>query len=282
MKVKSLSIVVSLVAVVLAASGCASSDASEPVDEECQPAHEFSTLEPGVLKVAAINSLPAFLGLSAEGPFEGFAAELLPLFAEENCLEIEYQPMTGAAAVLELKDGKVDMIGGLIMKTAERGEIFAQTNEVLLYERAAITSQVGYTDVDDLENLTVGVTTGSSVVAPLEAAIGTANIKYYQSYDDADADLVAGRIDATVTPSIPQIAFLASHPDADLEIHILDQDPDYPDLTRTDEGNWPHTKGNTEMTAALDAFYKQIREDGTLKKAIDGYGLNDPFYLDGK
>ncbi|MBL3700714.1 substrate-binding periplasmic protein [Leucobacter luti] len=252
-----------------AGSGEPAQEAGAAVAEDCTPLHEFTTIEPGVLTVAAMNAAPKFHALSDSGPFTGIDATLIPEFAAENCLEVKFKPMTGAAAQLDLREGKSDMFGGLILKTPERAEVFAQTEGSILYETLGITSakDAAYDTVDSLQGKRVGTLSGSYYVEPLKAAYGANNVEEYQSDANAFEDLKAGRIDAVAWQSIQGFNF--TDRDDDYVTKILDDDQKYPELTVLLENNWPHTKGNSAMTAAIDDYYERAKADGTVARVLE-------------
>ncbi len=261
------------------------SEAESSVAEDCTPLHEFPTIESGVLTVAAMNAAPKFHALSDSGPFSGIDAILIPEFAAENCLTVKFKPMTGAAAQLDLREGKSDMFGGLILKTPERAEVFAQAEGSILYETLGFTSAKddAYDTVDSLQGKRIGTLSGSYYVAPLQAAYGAENVEEYQSDSNAFEDLKAGRIDAVAWQSIQGFNF--TDRDSDYVTKILADEPGYPELTVLLENNWPHTKGNTAMTAAIDDYYERAKADGTVARALEENSISElaaDLYINGR
>ncbi|NLS09239.1 amino acid ABC transporter substrate-binding protein [Nesterenkonia sp. MY13] len=255
------------------------------IDEDCEPLHEFPTLEEGVLEVAAMNAPPKFHALSDSGPFEGIDAILITEFAAENCLEVNFKPMTGAAAQLDLSEGNSDLFGGLILKTEERGEVFGQAEGYIIYETVGFTSHVddSFESVDEMEGIRVGTLSGSTYVEPLREAFGADMVEEYQSDTNAFEDLRAGRIDAIGWQSMQGFNF--SEQDEDYVTIIPDEDPDHPELTQLFENNWPHTKDVPELTEAIDDYYERAHEDGTIEEALaenDIDGELADFYLNGR
>lgn len=141
-------------AIAASLTGCAAGGtggATSTVAEDCVPAHEFETIQEGTLTVAAFNSPPKFHALSENGPFEGIDATLISQFAAENCLEVLFKPMTGPAAQLDLQDGKSDVMGGLILKSDARAEVFNQTEGYITLETVGITSNQGIDTIEGLQ-----------------------------------------------------------------------------------------------------------------------------------
>lgn len=283
-------------AALLVLTGCASDSDSEAdaeaeggmagdVEEDCAPLHEFPTIEDGVLTVAAMNAAPKFHALSDSGPFEGIDAVLITEFAEENCLEVHFKPMTGAGAQLDLSEGNSDLFGGLILKTPERGEVFGQSEGYVIYETLGITSATedSFDTLGSMEGVTIGTLSGSYYVEPLKEAFGAENIEEYQSDSNAFADLEAGRVDAVAWQSMQGFNF--SDREEGYETIILDDDPDYPELTVLLENNWPHTKDVPEFTEAIDDYYTRAKEDGTVQQVLEDNDITPDaadFYINGR
>lgn len=274
---------VASLAILASATACGDANATPAatVDPSCTPVHQFPTVKEGVLTVAAFNSPPKFHALSNSGPFKGIDAALIGQFAEENCLTVNFKPMTGPAAQLDLKDGKSDIMGGLILKSEARGEIFGQTEGYITYETVGIVSNKGYKSVDDLQGKRVGVISGSTYAEPMKEAIGAELVEEYQSDANAFEDLAAGRVDALAVQTMQGNYLSKTKPE--FATQVIEEDADYPILTGQLENNWPHTKGVPELTAAIDDFYKRVKDDGTAAKVLKDNGLeNIDFYLKGR
>lgn len=268
----------------LLVAGCSSGSGSggeATVAEDCTPLHEFETIQEGTLTVAAFNSPPKFHALSDSGPYEGIDATLISAFAAENCLEVNFKPMTGPAAQLDLRDGKSDLMGGLILKSPERAEVFNQSEGYITLETVGITSSTGIDSIDGLADKRAGVISGSTYAEPLKEALGAANVEEYQSDVNAFEDLKAGRIDAIVWQTMQ--GRYHSRTDEEYETLVVVEDENQPVLTGMLENNWPQTKGNDALTAAVDDFYDRVKEDGTLAEVLIENGFDEPeLYISGR
>jgi ABC-type amino acid transport substrate-binding protein len=283
MKISKLALGASATIFALALTGCSSeSDTTAAPDADCTPVSEFTTASEGVIKAAGMNEMPGFLGISDQGPFEGFNATLFEEFAAENCLTVEWTPSTGAGATLALQEEKVDIFVGIVVKSEARGEIFNQPSSELFFEAAGILSEDGWSSVADLQGKSVGAVTGSTYTTPLIEAIGEANLTQYQSSDAAYSDLKAGRIDAVVTPSVPQGWYVHENPDLGVTSEIIEADENFALLTKQYEVNWPVVKGNDGLSEAISAFYDRIHEDGSLETILGEYDITDQFYFNGR
>jgi len=284
MKISHLAFGASATILALALTGCTGDSASGPAaaSADCEPVSEFTTATEGTIKAAGMNEMPGFLGISDTGPFDGFNATLFEQFAAENCVTVEWTPSTGAGATLALQEKKVDIFVGIVVKSDARGEIFNQPPSELFFEAAGILSEEGWNSVGDLQGKSVGAVTGSTYTAPLIEAIGEENLTQYQSSDAAYNDLKAGRIDAVVTPSVPQGWYVHENPDLGVTSEIIEADEAFPLLTKQYEVNWPVVKGNDGLSDAISDFYDRIHEDGSLEKILGEYDITDAFYFSGR
>jgi ABC-type amino acid transport substrate-binding protein len=248
---------------------------------DCQPAWKFDTLTPGVLSVAAINGMPKLLVSEGEGAGDGIDGKLIDDFAAEACLTVEWHPLTGAAALQNIQDGRVDMLGGVLIKTPPRAEVMNLTTGFYVHEAVGITSKDEVKTVDQLQGKTVGVQAGAFFVPALQAAIGADNVKEYQTSDATFKDLEAGRIDAVAATSLEGNYYVSSHPDAGFKSGPLADDPKYADLTKLYDVTWGTRLGHDDVTSAVDSFYTQAREDGTIAKVVESFGLDSNFYVEG-
>lgn len=195
--------------------------------------------------------------------------------------------MTGAAAQLDLREGKSDLFGGLHIKTDARGEVFGQAEGYVIYDALGVTSAAedSFKTIKELQDAdaTIGALSGSFFVETLKAALGEDKIEEYQNETNAFEDLKAGRIDAVANQSM--MSFNLSNGEEGYETFVIEEDPDYPELTAQLEINWPHTKDVPEFTAAIDDYYERAKEDGTVARVLKENGVDDEtaeFYLNGR
>ena len=264
-------------------NGSSNSGGSTPA-ADCKPEYEFKTLKEGVLQVAGMNELPSFLGNNASGPFQGFSVELMEQFAKQNCLTIEWTPGTGAATQLLAADGKVDVWVGIIIASAKRAEVMALQEHQLYFEFAGIASKKsdGFSSVEDLKGRQVAAVTGSNYVPSMQEALGEANVKLYQSSDEAFQDLKNGRVEAVITPSSPQAYWVSQNAADTLVSKIIEKDDKYPVLTQAYKVVWPVNKSNNDLVSALSSYFKTVNDDGQLKKLLKDKGITDELHFTGR
>ncbi|WP_120003744.1 substrate-binding periplasmic protein [Nesterenkonia muleiensis] len=270
-------------ATALALSACAGDDATGGQDEvsaDCEPVAEFDTAIDSTLTVAAIQQLPGIDVDVNTGELSGLDSVLLTRFAEENCLELDAQPLPGAAATAAMTEGRADIGGGGWYKTEPRGEILGQS-ETLWYDQVGIVSMDGLDSIDALDSKRVGVVGGSLFEEPLAETLGSNNVVSYQSIDAIFNDLESGRLDAAMGAGATLTIQVADRGNDDLQVEVLDPDPDHEVLTTPGEPNYPYTKDNEELGAALDDFIVRAKDEGLIRDALAEYGVISEAALEG-
>lgn len=255
-------------------AACSSDTADSTVAEDCEPRWDFDTINPGTLTVVAVNNPPSIYVNPDTGEAEGFDSEVMELFAEEACLEIDWTPLAGAAAVAAMTEGRGDLGTGGWAITEERGEVIGQFETPAYWNTGAILAADEYTSVEQLEGLTVGVEGGSVYQEPAQEALGADNVRVYQSVEAEISDLDAGRIDAVLSQAI-QMGYQAEQRGMldEYQISILPPDENYPTITGGSPSNYPFTKSNTALGDAIQEFIAELTEDGTYEEILMGYGL---------
>jgi polar amino acid transport system substrate-binding protein len=264
-------------AALAALSLTACTQSTSTVAEGCTPEWNFSTINEGKFTVAAVGALPYVdikdNGASAAGIDGAFYTE----FAKRACLTLEITQLGGPAAVAAVTEGRSDAGAGGWVATEERGKSIGQTDPVWR-NLNGIASTDGLDSIEALTGKTVGTVAGSIYVEPLGTAVGKDAVKQYQSIDAAFQDLKAGRIDAVMGTAV-ELAYQAKVRGEDsLQVKTLEPDTANAALTEGGNINFPHTKTNTELTAALNAFIKDIQANGTVAKVLSEYGATDPRY----
>lgn len=264
----------SLAAAMLAA--CGDGDDENTVAADCEAKYTFDTVQEGKLTVASPQYPPAF---SQEGDAEptGTDAIFLKQFAEDSCLTPVWDIIPQSGAIENVKNGRADIAAGNWYATPERAEIVNQTDPVFV-DRPTWASSTGDSDITAFEGQNVGTITGYLWVDELKSFFGD-DLKLYESADATVADLKAGRIDAGLFGSVEIAYILSQSPDP--SIKTAPMEPNDAVVSSVDPylPNYPHTKGNTALTEALNEAIATAREDGSLAQILEDAGI-DPKLAD--
>jgi polar amino acid transport system substrate-binding protein len=251
----------------LALTACGGQATGGAVAEDCVPQHEVQTLQKGVLTVAA-PEFPPFSSVS-NGQATGADADIVKQFAADNCLELKLEPTSYAGTIPAVQSNRADLAIGCYYRTAQRAEIVDLSAPVYTDDMGVISAD-GVTSIPAMEQLKVGTVDGYLWVADMKAVLGD-GLTVYPSAVEMQADLKAGRIQvgldgfgsaAEMYKDIPEYKVLVVEPD---ERVIASKE--------AAQIGFPHTKGNTSLTEALDASIESMKADGKIAELLTANGL---------
>jgi len=240
----------------------------------CTPLHKFKTVTPGKLTVGLVTALP--YGDVQNGAFIGVDGRIVTAIAKLECLKLNVQIVSGAAAIPDAESGRVDVTAGGWYRTPQRAKVIGQTITAW-YDFSAVASKGGtVTSVNQLVGKQVGVVEGSLFVAPLQSVIGAGNVHLYQTTDAIWADIAAGRIQYTVDGSAAASYAAKQKASLGFKVERLAPTANFSPSQSAGEVNYPHSKSNTKLGAALNADITKLRGNGTVKAALKAWGLTNP------
>lgn len=169
--------------------------------------------EPLKIGIAA-EAYPPFAAPDATGAFSGWEVDMINAVCAAGAMECVVTPVAWDGIIPSLTGGQIDAIMASMSITEERlqtidfSDKYYNTPTVVM---AAKDSGIAPTP-EGLAGKIIGVQVSTIHEAYVQKHFaGTAaEVKTYQTQDEANQDLVAGRIDATQADSIAIDAFLAS------------------------------------------------------------------------
>jgi polar amino acid transport system substrate-binding protein len=162
----------------------------------------------------AAEAYPPFASPDASGKWVGWEVDLIGAVCAAAAMDCEIVPVAWDGIIPSLTSGQIDAIMASMSITEERMQTIDFSNKYY-NTPTVIVGPKGMAMTPDAAGL-AGKIIGVQVATVHEAYVqkhfaGTAaEIKIYQTQDEANQDLVAGRIDATQADSIALDAFLAS------------------------------------------------------------------------
>lgn len=259
-----------LAAVALTATACSSvSDAASP-PSDCTPTKEFSTKESGTLSIVGPDYPPLF---QYDGTaMSGVDGDVLQGFAEENCLGVAVTVLPAAGVIEAVKGGQADVAAGGWYPTEERAQVVNQS-EPAYGDPTVLVAKDASSSLDDYEGKLIGTTQGYLWVEDLQKWGGD-NVKLYQSPDAVFQDLTSGRIDVALM-AVNEAAYrLKQSPDSGLDYKVIEPTPAIEATMNPSVTNFPATKGNDELTAAINDYLTKIRENGELADILEKHGID--------
>ena len=169
--------------------------------------------EPVKVGVAA-EAYPPFASPNASGAFEGWEIDFINAVCAAAELECVVTPVAWDGIIPSLVSGQIDTIMASMSITEERLKTIDFSNKYY-NTPTVIVGSLGVEMAPTAEGL-AGKIIGVQVSTVHQAYVQkyfeatAAEVKTYQTQDEANQDLVAGRIDATQADSIALDAFLAT------------------------------------------------------------------------
>ena len=217
------------------------------------------------LKVGfAAEPYPPFTSPDAAGNWVGWEVDFQKAICAEAKLDCVITPVAWDGIIPALTSKKIDMIIGSMSITEERLKTIDFSDKYYNTPTVVIGPKDQTFDAtpEGLKGKVIGVQVSTIHQAYATAHFGStaAEIKEYQTQDEADQDLAAGRIDAVQADSIALDAFLKSEQGACCEVKGVVADD--PAILGLGVGIGIR-KGETDLKDKLNAAIKAIRANGT-------------------
>ena len=221
----------------------------------------------------AAEAYPPFASQDASGAWVGWEVEMIGAICAAAELTCEIVPVAWDGIIPALTAGQIDAIMASMSITEERMQTIDFSDKY--YNTPTVV--VGTKGVDMAatpEGLTgkiVGVQVSTVHQAYVEKYFApvAAEVKTYQTQDEANQDLVAGRVDAIQADSIALDAFLATPEGADC-CEVKGTVADDPAILGLGVGVGLR-KGEDDLKAAFNKGIAAVLADGTYDKINAGY-----------
>ncbi|NGO51181.1 transporter substrate-binding domain-containing protein [Allomesorhizobium camelthorni] len=209
------------------------------------------------------EAYPPFYSADASGNWTGWEVEIVHAICAEAKFECELTPIPWDGLIPALTTKKIDTIMNSMSITDERKKTIDFSDKYYNTPTAIVgpeSEKFGATP-EDLKGKIIGVQVSTTHSAYAKKHFTeAAEIKEYQTQDEANQDLAAGRIDATQADSIALDAFLKSEQGAaccDLKGYVAE------DLEILGPGVGAGVrKEDTELKEKINAAIKAIRANG--------------------
>jgi polar amino acid transport system substrate-binding protein len=218
------------------------------------------------------EAYPPFYSADASGNWTGWEVEIVNAICAEAKFECELTPIPWDGLIPALTTKKIDAIMNSMSITEERKKTIDFSDKYYNTPTAIVgpkSEKFGATP-EDLKGKIIGVQVSTTHSAYAKKHFTeAAEIKEYQTQDEANQDLAAGRIDATQADSIALDAFLKSEQGAaccDLKGYVAE------DLEILGPGVGAGVrKEDTELKEKINAAIKTIRDNGKYDEITKKY-----------
>ncbi|MGI9489424.1 MAG: transporter substrate-binding domain-containing protein [Geminicoccaceae bacterium] len=155
---------------------------------------------------------PPFTSPDASGNWEGWEIDFANAVCAEAKFECEITPVAWDGIIPALTSNKIDAIIGSMSITEERLKTIDFSDKYYNTPANVVTAKgSGITpDAEGLAGKILAVQVSTTHQAYATKYFGDAEIKEYQTQDEANQDLVAGRVDATLADALALDVFLQS------------------------------------------------------------------------
>ena len=221
----------------------------------------------------AAEAYPPFASPDAAGNWVGWEVDFINAVCAAGELACVITPVAWDGIIPSLTSGQIDVIMASMSITAERAETIDFSDKY--YNTPTVI--VGTKGVDmaptpeGLAGKIIGVQASTVHADYVEKyfAPTAAEVKIYQTQDEANSDLAAGRIDAIQADSIALDAFLATEAGAaccDLKGPVVDD----PEILGLGVGAGVR-KGEAELLGKINAAIAKVIADGTYDAITANY-----------
>lgn len=241
------------------------------VASDCKAAHpDVETLTKGVLKATAYVSPPYTVQKGSS--IDGVDGTIIKKLAKMECLSLDLKPVSGAAQIAGIQAKRADLGIGGIYYTAERAETLSLSSPMYQDGMALLSKSSLSGSIADLKGKRVGVIQGYLWNTDLQKALGSGNIKVYQSSDGMINDLRNGRLDVAVLTSA-EAGYRAKQASG-LAVSQMQSTPEVAASQGRSNVVMAITKDEVALTTALNEDLKTLLADGTIKSVLTDNGMD--------
>jgi polar amino acid transport system substrate-binding protein len=226
----------------------------------------------------AAEPYPPFSEPDASGKWVGWEIEFVEAVCAEAKIECEITPVAWDGIIPALTSGKIDAISSSMSITEERLKTIDFSNKYYNTPTGVIGPKDATFEAtpEGLTGKILGVQVSTIHQAYATAHFGgkASEIKEYQTQDEANQDLAAGRLDAVQADSITLEAFLKS--DAGACCKMIGFVADDPAILGAGVG-FGLRKGEEELKTKLNAAIDAVRASGKYAEISKKYFSFDPY-----
>jgi polar amino acid transport system substrate-binding protein len=227
---------------------------------------------------------PPFASQDSSGRWVGFEVDLMDAICAQIQAKCQLVPIAWDGIIPALQEKKIDVIWASMSITDERKKVIDFTDHYYNTPAEIIGPKADGLKISvvdnpdgkggkianpaDVKGKIFGVQTSTIHANYVQKYFGKdAEIKVYDTQDNADADLTAGRIDLALADSIALADFLKSDAGKDMEVKlVVPEDP----IFGTGVGGGVR-KGDDALRTKLNAGIKGIRDSGKYDELAKKY-----------
>jgi lysine-arginine-ornithine-binding protein len=223
------------------------------------------------VKIGTEGAYPPFNSIDPQGKLVGFDVDIAKALCEAANFECEFVIQDWDGIIPGLLAKKYDAIVASMSITDERRKVVDFTEKYYNTPAKFVAPKGADLDVspEGLAGMTVGVQRATIHENFLRAEFPEVDVRAYATQDEANADLVSGRVDLIMADSVALLeGFLETPEGQDFEF----VGPDYSEPKYHGEGaGIAIRKGEEDLRAAFNEAIDKIRDDGTYQAIAEKY-----------
>ncbi len=238
---------------------------NQSADSETAAVADIDKIKQAGVLVVGVTDFEPMDYIDADGNWVGFDADLATEFAKSLGVEVKFVEIDWDNKVMELNGGTVDCIWNGMTLTDEVMSSMSCSNAYCNNAQVVIVNKdvaVDYDSVDKLGDLNFAVEAGSAGAEQAQAN----NLNYTEVQNQASAlmEVAAGTSDAAIIDSLMAAA-------------MVGDGTSYENLTYTvglnEEKYGVGFRQGSDLTAALNEYFKTSYSDGSMKAIAEKYGV---------
>jgi lysine-arginine-ornithine-binding protein len=223
------------------------------------------------VKIGTEGAYPPFNSIDANGELVGFDVDIAKALCDAANFECEFVVQDWDGMIPGLIAKKYDAIIASMSITDERRKVVDFTDKYYLTPAKFVAPKGADLDVspEGLAGMAVGVQRATTHENFLRGEFPEVDVRAYATQDEANADLVSGRLDLIMADSVAlNEGFLKTEQGQDFEF----VGPDYSVPEYHGEGaGIAIRKGEDDLRAAFNEAIDKIRSDGTYQAIAETY-----------
>lgn len=250
------------------ASSSSSANSSSSAADTIEATADYTLLNDGQLSVISSPDFPPFENMDTEsGEAVGFEIDLFKAVAEDMGLEFNLVSMQFDAIIPAIAAGGQGDVAatGLSVDPDRAKEIdftdtyYIDDQAVAVMNDSAITEETAEADLNQ-EGVIIAVQTGTTGEAYVQENFPNATVQGYGNSTDCFAAMQSGQADAVCTNlAVVNRMLDTSYTDAQVVLEVA----------TGEEYAAAVSKDNPELTAAINASLKNLKDNGTIDALID-------------
>jgi polar amino acid transport system substrate-binding protein len=223
------------------------------------------------VRIGTEGAYPPFNNLGADGQLVGFDIDLGNALCEKMKIKCSWVTQDWDGIIPALQAGKFDVIIAAMDATEERMKVIDFSSPYFSTPLSMIGPKATAEGVapEAFKGKTIGVQASTSQAIVAEQKYKDATIKGYPTQDEANADLVAGRLDAVLSDKLPMMAYLET--DAGKGCCKLLGDLERDVKLQGAGSAFAFRKEDTALRDMFNAALAEAIKDGTYKKVQAKY-----------